>query len=101
MQDRLVLTTGESHRTPEPQQRLFAAILAQALNDATALPSYWITAHENRERRTARIFLTQNSAWFRHVCEYAGIDSDSLLKHSQRLAAKGWPRPLDLPTELH
>ena len=68
------------------EQRLFVAVLSQAMHDAFSVHV------PGMERRQAQAWLMSNSRDFRDICEYAGRDSNYVLKKIRRriLRENGW-----------
>ena len=68
------------------EQRLFVAVLSQAMHDAFSVHV------PGMERRQAQAWLMRNSRDFRDICEYAGRDSNYVLKKIRRriLRENGW-----------
>ena len=65
---------GGSHlkgnRTPEPETKLFTAVLSQAVHDV-------FSNHVDRiDKDSAMDFLTEDSYHLRVICELAGRDAD-------------------------
>ena len=61
------ITGGQN---PDPETKLFAAVLSQAVHDVFS------THVEKTDRRQAMDFLTHDSAHLRMICELAGRDAD-------------------------
>ena len=68
------------------EERLFVAVLSQAVHDAFSVHV------PGMERRQAQAWLMSNSRDFRDICEYAGRDSNYVLKKVRRriLKENGW-----------
>jgi hypothetical protein len=73
---------------PGAEIRLWSAVIAQALHDATC-------PHENdearRDREEARCWLTGNDADLNVVCQLAGLEPDAVREAVLQLEARGWP----------
>lgn len=92
-------------RDPEPwceEQALWAAVIHQALSDATSKPPAGkrvknFGALTNDERRHARQWLTEPGdanecgtlAW---VCDALGLDVRAVVDRCRELAERGWKR---------
>lgn len=73
-----------------PERDLWAAVITQALTDATR--------HVNkknkgglREQRHARAWLTGGSKDFSHVCALAGVDAVAVRDRALLMEKAGWP----------
>jgi hypothetical protein len=89
---RAVLAVEAEPRELIPEQRLFAAVIYQAILDATRLPTQWDRTYELQDQAGARAWLTRGSRDFRMVCDYAGIDGTAILDKCRELAMHGWQR---------
>ncbi len=76
-------TFGE-RKTPE--ERLFTAVLSQAVHDATS------THVPKLDREAAQHFLTHNSSDLNTICEGAGFDPAYLIRKVQECTStdRGW-----------
>ena len=76
---------GESNRTMEPEQKLFVAVLTQAVHDA-------FKTADKLSKDTARSWLLSNSKDFRNICEFAGRDPAYVRERIKNkvLKEKGW-----------
>lgn len=79
-------------REISPEQRLFAAVIYQALLDATRDPSQWDRSPQEQDRDRARTWLTRDSIDLRMTCDYAGLHAESVLKVARKAAESGWQR---------
>jgi len=76
---------GESDHTMEPEQKLFVAVLTQAVHDA-------FKTADKLSKDTARSWLLSNSKDFRNICEFAGRDPAYVRERIKNkvLKEKGW-----------
>ena len=74
----------EQNKTPE--EKLFTAILSQAVRDAVS------THVDPFDRRAAQHFLTDNQQPFRVICEGAGRDPEYIRRKVKETTSteKGW-----------
>lgn len=100
--------------TVEGEIRLMKAIIIQAIDDATVpLPSVELPAQKpgetdkkydrrcryraeayrqvERDRMSARRWLTGNSRDFQHICTWAELNPEYVIRKAKELAAAGWP----------
>ena len=77
-----------------PEQRLFVAILSQAVHDA------FIGHATGLEMQAARTFLTSNCYHFRYICEMAGKNPTYVLQKIRKriLRANGWNVDISMGT---
>lgn len=75
---------GEPSKTPE--ERLFAAVLSQAVHDATS------THVPKLDREAAQHFLTHNNSDLKTICEGAGRDPAYIVRKVQECTStdRGW-----------
>jgi len=78
-----------------PERSLWAAVVAQAIDDATG-GGFVATkdGHHSEawfERVRARAWLTQGSQDFRDVCSLAGLDWAAVRDKALLLKRAGWP----------
>ena len=66
------------------EQRLFVAVLSQAVHDAFS------THVDAYDRNNARTFLLSDSYHFRLICEFAGRNPEYVTSRMKRIIAKGW-----------
>ena len=69
-----------------PEERLFIAVLSQAVHDA-------FSTHVGRlERDAARAFFMNNNKWFKGICELAGREPQYVHEKVRKriLKAEGW-----------
>ena len=85
----------EHNKTPE--EKLFAAILSQAVRDAVS------THVDPLDRRAAQHFLTHNNKNFRLICEGAGRDPEYIRRKVQETTSteKGWNIKIPSPAYYH
>ena len=79
-----------------PEQRLFIAVMSQAVHDAFA-------DHVPRlEKQKAQTWLMSNSKDFRDICELSGRNSQYVLEKIRRkiLEKNGWNVNFSLRTQL-
>jgi len=76
--------TFRGRKTPE--ERLFTAVLSQAVHDATS------THVPKLDREAAQHFLTHNSSDLNTICEGAGFDPAYLIRKVQECTStdRGW-----------
>jgi|TARA_R100001530_G_scaffold130157_1_gene100906 hypothetical protein len=76
---------GSNNKKMEPEQKLFLAILSQAIHDA-------FKTSDNISRDSARSWLLSNSRDFREICEFAGRDPNYVRQKIQNkiIKDKGW-----------
>ena len=76
---------GESNRTMEPEQKLFVAVLTQAVHDA-------FKTADKLDKDSARSWLLGNSRDFRNICEFAGRNPAYVRERIKNkvLKEKGW-----------
>ena len=77
-----------------PEQRLFIAVLSQAVHDA-------FSSHvSGLEKRQAQAWLTSNSRDFKEICELSGRNSKYVLTKIRRriLEANGWNVDISMRT---
>ncbi len=69
-----------------PEERLFTAVLSQAVHDATS------THVPKLDREAAQHFLTHNSSDLNTICEGAGFDPAYLIRKVQECTStdRGW-----------
>ena len=64
----------QGNRTPDPETKLFTAVLSQAVHDI-------FSKHvEKTDKNQAMDFLTNNSLHLRMICELAGRDAGYVRK---------------------
>ena len=65
-------------RSSPPEERLFGAVLSQAVHDV-------FSKHvEKLDKQQAREFLTQNTWHFKMICEFAGRDPDYVIRKMKK-----------------
>ena len=70
-----------------PEERLFVAVLSQAVRDV-------FSRHvEKLDKRQAREFLTQNTRHFKIVCELAGRDPNYVIRRMKKRMQEDTPIP--------
>jgi hypothetical protein len=85
---------------PSPETALWAAVIQQALHDATS-PTVRTRAGgaagvpATAERNAARAWLISCSQDFKEVAYLAGLDPLALLERSRDIARRGWHRRID------
>lgn len=67
-----------------PEQRLFQAVIVQALVDATTEPNGTTKADKEWNRHRARQWFKVNGPDFRKVCHLAGFDPATVLRKALR-----------------
>ena len=78
-------TIGGQNKTPE--ERLFIAVLSQAVHDV-------FSEHVERiDRQQAKEFLTQNNWHFKMICELAGRDPDYVTRKMKKRMQEDIPIP--------
>ena len=65
--------TWDTRNKKTPEQKLWRAVLAQALEDSFGIQT---TSMSELEKLRARQFLLRRTSWFDRVCEYADVDSN-------------------------
>jgi len=70
--------------TLSAEQRLFVAVLSQAMHDAFS------THVEAYNRNNARAFLLSDSYHFRLICELAGRNPEYVTSKMKRIVTKDW-----------
>jgi len=79
-----------------PEQRLWLAVLNQALADATITDDNIASVYRSRrldlqkQRRISRAWLCRRSADLDTVCQHAGINPDSFIIFARGIRADGW-----------
>jgi hypothetical protein len=73
---------------PGAEIRLWSAVIAQALHDATCPHE---TDEARQDRDDARCWLTGNDTDFSLVCHLAGLEPDAVCEAVLKMAALGWP----------
>jgi hypothetical protein len=76
---------GGTNLKMEPEQKLFVAVLTQAVHDA-------FKTADKLDKDTARSWLLGNSRDFRNICEFAGRDPAYVRERIKNkvLKEKGW-----------
>jgi len=76
---------GGTNLKMEPEQKLFVAVLTQAVHDA-------FKTADKLDKDSARSWLLGNSRDFRHICEFAGRDPAYVRERIKNkvLKEKGW-----------
>ena len=64
-QNYFINSVGGNHLKMEPEQKLFVAVLTQAVHDA-------FKTADKLDKDSARSWLLGNSRDFRNICEFAG-----------------------------
>ena len=78
-------TIGGQNSTPE--ERLFVAVLSQAVHDV-------FSNHVDKlDKRQAREFLTQNTWHFKMICELAGRNPDYVTRKMKKRMQEDIPIP--------
>tara|TARA_R100000306_G_C4342047_1_gene125734 strand:- start:146 stop:472 length:327 start_codon:yes stop_codon:yes gene_type:complete len=71
-----------------PEERLFSAVLSQAVHDV-------FSEHVGKlDRLQAKEFLTQNTWYFKLVCEFAGRNPDYVTRKMKKRMQEDTPIPL-------
>lgn len=70
------------HDSTTPEEKLWRAVLNQALLDAFDVNTIWICDHEKND--VDKFFRTRSEA-FDELCDKAGVDSTRLWRKIQRL----------------
>ena len=70
------------HDTTTPEEKLWRAVLNQALVDAFGVNTIWIT---DQEKNSVDKFFRTRSEAFDELCDKAGVDSTRLWRKVQRL----------------
>ena len=79
-------TIGGRNSTPE--ERLFVAVLSQAVHDV-------FSRHVDKfDREQAKEFLTQNNWHFKMICEFAGRDPNYVTRKMKKRMQEDTPLPL-------
>ena len=74
-------------RNSLPEERLFVAVLSQAVHDV-------FSKHvEKLDKRQAREFLTQNTWHFKMICELAGRNPDYVTRKMKKRMQEDIPIP--------
>ena len=74
-------------RNSSPEERLFVAVLSQAVHDV-------FSRHvEKLDKRQAREFLTQNTWHFKIICELAGRNPDYVTRKMKKRMQEDKPIP--------
>ena len=84
-QNYFINSVGENKLKMEPEQKLFVAVLTQAVHDA-------FKTADKRDKDSARSWLLSNSRDFRNICEFAGRDPAYVRERIKNkvLKEKGW-----------
>jgi hypothetical protein len=74
-------------RNSMPEERLFSAVLSQAVHDV-------FSEHvEKLDKQQAEEFLTQNTWHFKMICELAGRDPDYVTRKMKKRMQEDTPLP--------
>ena len=84
-QNYFINSVGENKLKMEPEQKLFVAVLTQAVHDA-------FKTADKISKDSARSWLLGNSRDFRDICEFAGRDPAYVRERIKNkvLKEKGW-----------
>ena len=74
-------------RSSPPEERLFGAVLSQAVHDV------FYKHVEKLDKQQAREFLTQNTWHFKMICEFAGRDPDYVIRKMKKRMQEHIPIP--------
>lgn len=74
------------------EQRLWQAVINQALSDACMSISNSTGPEDRCSRDRARAWITRPSADLREACDCAGYNMDNITHMARKLSARGWPR---------
>ena len=77
---RVILNEHDAHESSVPEQRLWCAIILSALTEYETLL---------RSRNSSKPLRKQcEGAWFRHVCDCAGVEHSVVIRKLDQLDAK-------------
>ena len=84
-QNLFISSFGESNHIMEPEQKLFVAVLTQAVHDA-------FKTADNISKDSARSWLLGGSKEFQNICEFAGRNHAYVRERVKNkvLKDKGW-----------
>ena len=84
-QSYFINSLGGANLKMEPEQKLFVAVLTQAVHDA-------FKTADKLDKDSARSWLLGNSKDFRNICEFAGRDPAYVRERIKNkvLKEKGW-----------
>ena len=70
-----------------PEERLFVAVLSQAVHDVFSNPV------EKLDKQQAKEFLTQNTWHFKMICEFAGRNPEYVIRKMKKRMQEDIPIP--------